>query len=349
MKKRPRVRDPLGDPKDGHILTRAIIDTIREPLIVLDEELRIIAASRSFYEKFGLTHEATRNLLFYDLGNGQWNVPALRKLLEEVIPEHTTIEDYEVVHDFISLGNRTMLLNACEIRYENGRKKMLLSIYDVTEQRLFHEELQKVIEQKNLLLKEMRHRIANSLQLIASILLLKADSVSSKEVRQHLEDTHGRIMSIATVQRHLDPENTSNDQVDIGAYLTGLCESLVKSMVGGRKPITIKVNAEPGSLTSDEAISFGLVTTELVINALKYAFPEGEGSISINFESDKDTWKLSVIDNGVGYNIQAESNQKGLGTSIVDSLASQLHTELSRESNSNGTSVSLTYPKTHLF
>lgn len=76
MNTKRRVIDPLGDPKDGHILTRAIIDTIREPLIVLDEELRIIAASRSFYKKFGMSHEATHDKMFYDLGNGEWMFPA---------------------------------------------------------------------------------------------------------------------------------------------------------------------------------------------------------------------------------------------------------------------------------
>lgn len=123
MRKYQGVLDPLGDPKTGHILTRAIIDTIREPLIILDENLRVIAASRSFYEKFNVDHNSTYGRLFYELGNGEWNIPALRKLLEEVIPKHTTVTDYEVMHDFILLGKRTMLVNACEIRYENGRKK----------------------------------------------------------------------------------------------------------------------------------------------------------------------------------------------------------------------------------
>src|SRR5580704_5226578 len=213
VNKRQGVRDPLGDPKDGHILTRAIIDTIREPLIVLDEDLRIIAASRSFYKKFGMSHEVTYDKMFYDLGNGEWNIAALRKLLEQVIPEHTTVEDYEVVHDFITLGNRTMLVNACEIRYENGRKKMLLSIDDITDRRHIETELKKVVEQKNLLLQEMRHRIANSLQLIASILLLKANTVASDEARLHIEDAHERIMSIAMVQQHLDPASLINDKV----------------------------------------------------------------------------------------------------------------------------------------
>ncbi len=347
MDKRQGVRDPLGDPKDGHILTRAIIDTIREPLIVLDENLRIIAASRSFYKKFGMSHEVTYDKMFYDLGNGEWNVPALRKLLEQVIPEHTIVEDYEVAHDFITLGNRTMLVNACEIRYENGRKKMLLSIHDVTEQRHIERELEQLIEQKNTLLNEMRHRIANSLQLIASILLIKAGTVGSDEARLHLEDAHGRIMSIATVQQHLDPAGLLADRVEVGPYLTGLCASLARSMIGGRKPITLKVTAEPGSVSSEQAISFGLVTTELVINALKYAFPDEEGRILVSFQAKDKEWKLTIEDNGVGY-VKRADNQ-GLGTSIVASLAKQLGAELSNVSNDHGTIVSLSHPKTKLF
>src|SRR6185369_8351503 len=109
MQRHQKVFDPLGDPKDGHILTRAIIDTIREPLIVLDEELRIITASKSFYNKFHLTHKNTHDKMFYDLGDGQWNIAALRTLLEQVIPKHTTIEGYEVTHTFPFLGERIML------------------------------------------------------------------------------------------------------------------------------------------------------------------------------------------------------------------------------------------------
>lgn len=205
MYKHLGVFDPLGDPKDGHILTLAIIDTIREPLIVLDDKLRIIAASRSFYERFGSNHEGIQGKMFYELGNGQWNIPSLRKLLEKVIPEHSTVDGYEVLHHFPTLGERIMLVNAREVRYKNGRKKMLLSIFDITDQRILEADREKLINQKDLLLKEMRHRIANSLQLIASILLLKADMVSSKESRSHLEDAHERILSIATAQRQLDP------------------------------------------------------------------------------------------------------------------------------------------------
>lgn len=341
MEAHERVFDPLGDPKDGHILTRAIIDTIREPLIVLDEKLRVIAASRSFYAKFGGTRKEIQGELFYRLGNGQWNISSLKELLEKVIPENITVEGYEVDHDFPSLGERIMLINASEVRYKNGRRKMLLSIFDVTDQRKMESEREKLLAQKELLLKEMQHRIANSLQLIASILLLKAETVSSKESRDHLEDVHQRIMSIATVQKQLDP-GVHGEEVVVASYLNSLCKSLARSMVGGRKPITIEVKASKGSVPSDTAISFGLLTTELVINALKHAFPDNRaGIVTIAYESQKTGWTLSVGDNGVGQTEAAGGERRGLGTSIVGALANQLHAVIRTETSPSGTKVSI--------
>lgn len=337
--------DPLGDSKDGHILTRAIIDTIREPLIVLDENLRIVVASSSFYKKFALTHSGTKGKMFYDLGNGQWDIPALRTLLEQVIPEHTTVEGYEVEHNFEKLGPRTMIINAREIRFDNRRKNMLLSISDITVERDTARDKERLMLQKDTLLKEMRHRIANSLQLIASIILLKAGSVESDESRLHLEEAHDRIISIATVQRNLDP-TTEDSLVPVVTYLRILCESIAASMIGGRKPITLKVTGGAGTATSDKAIGLGLLTTELVINALKHAFPKGEGQITVTYISGETDWKLSIGDDGVGISATDIKNREGLGTSIVESLALQLNAGVQRKSTSRGTVVSISHPRT---
>ncbi|MDB5238539.1 MAG: Sensory transduction regulatory protein [Candidatus Kaiserbacteria bacterium] len=336
-----RAFDPLGDSKDGHILTRAIIDTIREPLIVLDETLHVVVASRSFYKKFDLTHETSQGKPFYKLGNGQWNIPALCTLLEEVIPKHTTVEGFEFEHDFPFLGLRTLVVNAREIRYEHGEKKMLLSMLDVTHQRRLEIEREKLIQQKDLLLKEMRHRIANSLQLIASILLLKAETVDSAESRSHLEDAHERIMTIATVQQQLDPMPIG-EEIAVAGYLTSLCKSLSRSMIGGRKPIVLKVIAGKGTVSSDTAVSFGLVTTELVINALKHGFPNGQsGTITVCYESEDSGWTLSISDDGVGKTKKPGGERPGLGTSIVGALANQLQAVIRTETSDKGTKVVL--------
>ncbi|MES2203349.1 MAG: histidine kinase dimerization/phosphoacceptor domain -containing protein [Patescibacteria group bacterium] len=334
--------DPLGDSKDGHILTRAIIDTIREPLIVLDGNLRILAASRSFYAKFNLSAETTEGKMFYDLRGGEWNIPALRDLLEKVIPEKTTVEGYQVSHNFPSIGERLMLVNARQIRYETGEKRLLLSIIDITEQRKLESEKEKLMGQKDLLLKEMSHRIANSLQLIASILMLKAKTVDSAESRAHLEDAHERIMSIATVQRQLHPTGIDED-IEVSPYLSSLCQSLARSMIGGRKPITLKVKSGPGAVISNTAVSLGLMTTELVINSLKHAFPNGrEGNVLVRYDVTDSGWTLSVEDDGVGKSAENKQGTSGLGTSIIHALANQLHAVIRTESSDQGMRVSIT-------
>lgn len=194
----------------------------------------------------------------------------------------------------------------------------------------------------------MRHRIANSLQLIASILLLKAETVDSKESRSHLEEAHERIMSIATVQQQLDPV-PHGEEIIVSTYLTGLCKNLARSMIGGRKPISLEVNASEGKVDSDTAVSFGLITTELVINALKHAFPNKRpGKVIVRYKAKKSDWILSVEDDGIGQAESKENNREnkkghrgGLGTSIVGALANQLHAVIRTKSSPQGTRVSL--------
>src|SRR3989344_9499819 len=154
-------------------LTEAIVGTVREPIIILDESCRVIVASRAFYDIFNVEYEQVHGKIFFELGNGEWNIPALRVLLEQIIPAKTAVEGYEVNHNFERLGSRIMIINARAIKFGNRRQNIFLSIADVTEQRKTQHDKENLMLQKDTLLKEMRHRIANSLQLIASIILLK--------------------------------------------------------------------------------------------------------------------------------------------------------------------------------
>ncbi|MFZ2887033.1 MAG: histidine kinase dimerization/phosphoacceptor domain -containing protein [Minisyncoccia bacterium] len=337
------LEDLFNDPKNGHFLTRAIIDTIREPLLVLDSDLRVLVASPSFYTAFKVLPSDTTGKLVYELGSGQWNIPELRGLLKGVIPEHATVDAFEVVHDFPTIGKRTMLLSSREIRYDNGQKKSLVTIYDITDRRELEAQKEKLSRQKDLLLKEMRHRVANSLQLIASILLIKAGIVESEDTRKHLEDAHERIMSIATVQKQLDP-TTLGEDIAVKPYLEALAASLARSMVGGRRPITIEVIADAGTVSSEVAISFGLLVTELIINSVKHAFPDNKkGHITVMYESRGTLWTLSVADDGVGSSRSDGIPRHGLGTSIVAALAGQLQAQTQSESGPDGTKVQFTH------
>ncbi|MBA3009201.1 MAG: PAS domain-containing protein, partial [Proteobacteria bacterium] len=98
-----------------------IVETIHEPLLILDQGLRVVLASRSFYEFFKVTPEETVGQLIYDMGNKQWNIPKLRELLETILPEKTSFDNYEVEHDFATIGKHTMLLNARQIEQAMGK------------------------------------------------------------------------------------------------------------------------------------------------------------------------------------------------------------------------------------
>src|SRR5665648_843811 len=114
----------------------SIINTIRESLIVLDQDLRVVTVSRSFYEFFQVKPEETVGQLIYDLGNKQWDIPKLRELLETILPEKTSFDNYEVEHDFATIGRRTMLLNARQIERGLGKERIiLLAIEDITERK----------------------------------------------------------------------------------------------------------------------------------------------------------------------------------------------------------------------
>jgi chemotaxis protein methyltransferase CheR len=329
--------------QERHTLAHAIVDTVRESLIVLDRNLRVVTASRSFYQTFGADPRDTQGRLLYDLGNGQWNISTLRRLLEEIIPQHRTIEAYEVEHEFPMIGRRTMLLNARQVfDEEHPDATLLLAIEDITQRRDAEREKDELLRQKEMLLQEMQHRVANSLQIIASILLLKARTVQSEETRQHLRDAHRRVMPVATVQQQLQASGPG-DRIEVGPYLSKLCHSLRESMLDNQGPHSLLVHAAAGMVESSQAVSLGLVTTELVINALKHAFPSGRaGQIVVRYDVDGAGWRLSVSDNGVGWrDDRHERIGAGLGTSIVEALAHQLDARAETLTGPQGTTVSI--------
>ena len=224
-----------------------------------------------------------------------------------------------------------MLLNARKVFYEgNGHATILLGFEDATERRRTERALQKLLEQKEMLLSEMSHRVANSLQIIASILLMKARTVGSTETRLHLQDAHRRVMSVASVQQHLQASG-KGEQITVGPYLSKLCETLAASMVGDNRPISLKVVADDGAATSGEAVSLGLIVTELVINALKHAFPD-----SANGGHD--------VVGYVGMPDRKPGGKKiGLCTSLIKALAQQLEAHVEVASGPKGTTVSVTH------
>jgi chemotaxis protein methyltransferase CheR len=342
----------LSDLAQAQALALAIVDTLPEPFLVLDDTLNLLAGSRCFYEVYGEDPASARGRSIFELSGGQWDIPGLRQLLAAVVDDRTSIESFEFERVFTKLGTRTLHLNALPIRDESGSGRMVLvAIKDITERRVAEQEKQQLLEhteqlleQQRTLLREMRHRIANSLQIIASILLLKAGSVSSEETKNELRAAHQRVMSVAAVQGHLSASD-GIEQIEMGPYLTKLSAGLASSMVGPKQHIDIAVAASDGALPTSHAVSIGLIVTELIINAIKYAFPKHRSSarIRVTFEMAKSDWKLTVADNGVGRDAQEEaSTSTGLGTALIGALAKQLNAQITETSTPNGLTVEVT-------
>ena len=339
------LREQFTAIADAWALAQGIVDTVREPVLVLDRELRVIAASRSFYSTFKVHPEDTKGRLLYALGDGQWDIQKLRVLLEKIIPEQGVMEGYEVEHEFPGIGHRTMCLNARQVFYEEGANvTILLGMEDITERRVLEREKDELLREKDVLLEELQHRVANSLTIIASIILMKARTVQSEETRLHLHDAHKRVMSIAAVQQQLHASGLGS--IEVAPYLSRLCETLATSMIGDARSISLKVIGDNGIVTSRQAESLGLIVTELVMNALKHAFP-GEnvtGQITVAYERMGTNWKLSVSDDGVGKPDGVFAQGKsGLGTGIIKALSQQLDAQVETVASPAGTTVVITH------
>jgi len=342
----------FSDLAQAEEMALAIVDTLPEPFLVLDDTLRLLAASRCFYEVYDEDPAGAHGRSFFELSGGQWNIPGLRRLLRSVLPDRASLDGFEFEGNFGKLGKRTIQLNALPLRGAGDRSKMVLvAIKDITERRVAEQEKQRLLEhteelleQQKTLLREMRHRISNSLQIIASILLLKAGSVTSEETKKELRAAHQRVMSVAAVQGHLQASD-GIEQIEMGPYLTKLASGLAASMVGPKQDIDINVVSDKGRLPTSHAVSIGLIVTELTMNAVKYAFPKSRASarIRVTFETAGGDWKLTVSDNGAGRRQSPdEPPASGLGTTLIAALAKQLDALVSDSSTKNGLTVHVT-------
>jgi two-component sensor histidine kinase len=338
--RKPRVARkthvPITDPslQTARDFARALIDISQLPLLLLDGEGRIVCASGSFYGTFDIGTDSVNGRTLAEIGDGGWDIPPLHLLVENAVANGPLTGDYETDLIRKDMRPRRLLVNVRNIIHgATPDIRVIMAITDVTHVRSAERlnvalllEKDVLLRQRDDLMDEMQHRIANSLQIIASILLLKARAVKSEETRLQLRDAHDRVMSLAAVQQHLQ---FTLGVVDVAPYLTKLCASLASSMIGEARGLTIEVRSDEAVISSREAVSLGLVTTELVINALKHAFPDGRpGLIIAVYETGPEGWRLSVDDDGIGMSPDSSPSGGGLGTSIIAGLARQLGAEV---------------------
>lgn len=423
----------------------SIVETVREPLLVLDVDLKIISANRNFYRTFKVAPGETIGSFIYDLGNKQWDIPKLRELLEEVLPEKEAFDDFEVTHDFQDIGHKIMLLNARQIyRKDISSKMILLAIEDITEhkrlesllteseeryRRLFEtasdgivllekgegkithanpatekmlgyaknecvgnklqdigisldigdfqstmqnlnlsgilnyndvpvktksgqhiytdiylvdrarlvqcnirditnrkqaeESIHASLQEKEILLRELHHRVKNNMQVISGLLDLQARSSGNPELIEMLNKSQSRIRSMALVHEQLYASKNLA-KIDMVGYVRALSQELFQ--VHKIDPRKIDLIVQPdGNVYVDinKAIPCGLILNELVSNALKHAFPgDGPGELRIIIHETKNNEiEIIVRDNGLGLPDDVDIHQpRSMGLYLVNGL-----------------------------
>jgi PAS domain S-box-containing protein len=285
-------RAARAESKRNWQLTQSIVDTIRDPLVVLEHDMTIVTASKAFLTIFGITEAEARGRRFSELGQHQWDVPALRHLMEKVLPENKPIESFEIEDNFPGLGRRVFNLNARKISQRgNHVTRMLLVFEDITDRKQRERDALSLTN-------EISHRIKNNLQVIVGLIAYEARWTAAPCV-QGYKAMQARIGAIAQLY-DLISQSSRGGIIAVDAYLREIAKAMSASLLGNTSGIEIEVKAEPLEIDPDRAVPFGLLVNELATNAIKHAFPDGTGRIMLSVERIGDQIELTVADDGVG-------------------------------------------------
>jgi two-component system CheB/CheR fusion protein len=303
--------------------SESIINTVREPLIALDQDLRVVTASRSFYGVFKAKPEETVGQLIYDLGNKQWDIPKLRDLLETILPQQTSFDNYEVEHDFATIGRRIMLLNARQIQRMSGKERIiLLAIEDITERREIENGLEKAHEELKLLATElertarakseflanMSHELRtplNSINGFSEVLFDETFGLLNEKQKSYVNFvmTSGKHL-LLLINQILDMAKVEAGKMKLALSTLPMKDllteisSLIADMAGKKNlEMSIEIAADLPDIEADE-LRVKEIIYNLLSNAVKFT-PEG-GRIGMSAHKADGEIQIIVWDTGVG-------------------------------------------------
>ncbi|SAL02916.1 signal transduction histidine kinase with CheB and CheR activity [Caballeronia pedi] len=325
----------------------AIIETMSEPLLVLQPDLRVTRANRAFYETFRTTADVTIGTLLYTLGNGQWNIPSLRELLETILPQQAIVRDFPISHDFPRIGPRTMRLNAARVVVP-AHELILMTIEDVTQHQLAVERLQAADRHKDEFLAMLGHELRNPLAAVGNGLEIWGRADVEKETQDLARAAATRQLhhEIGLVNDLLDVSRVTRGIIKLSIAPVDLVQIVQQSVTvlhaevqGHQHELVLSLPTQP-ILIDGDAMRLEQVVTNLLSNAIKYTRAGGRIRISLMAESGEAV--LTVTDNGIGMTadflpniftifVQAEctldrkSAGLGLGLALVQQLVEMHH------------------------
>ncbi len=322
-------------------LAQTIVDTVRDPLMILEGDMAVASVNRAFLRLFRVEENQVAGRKLKDLGQGQWDVLALGVLLDKVVPDEAAFDGFEIEDEFPGLGRRIFKLNARKVfRPGNHVTRLLVVLEDVTEARLLERH-------RDVLAAELAHRIKNSLQIITSFVSFEIRRAAEPCVEGYraMQARIGAVAELYDVISH----SAALGPVPVQPYLAGIAASLHASLVGKAADIEISVDAELLLIDPDKAVSVGLIVNELATNAVKHAFPGGGGRIFLSFGRRDGEVLLVVRDDGVGHDQARNSGvRSGLGSRYVEAFVKQLGATLARATGPTGTTMTVKLPSSIL-
>jgi len=296
--------------KRGLDFAEAIVETVREPLVILNQNLQVMKANKTFYETFQTAREETVGRLVYDLGNGQWDIPKLRELLENVLPAHSTFRNFEVTHDFEHIGRKVMLLNASEIYNPNAQARtILLAIEDATDRKQAEEALRTTNAELQHFAYALTHDLQEPLRMVVNFTELlgreyagrlgeEADKFISYSVEGALR-IEALLKALLAYWEVTEREQNSFASIDCGAVLAKALLNLQAAIAESGATVT----SDPLPTVVAEEVLLIQLFQNLISNSIKYRGEETP-RIHVSAERDAEGWLFAVRDNGIGIDPQ---------------------------------------------
>jgi len=294
--------------KTGHVQAQGIVDTMTQPVVVIDQNFCVTTANNAFISAFKVNRDDIIAQNFFDLGNGQWDIPELRQLVSAVIPRAAAVIGFEVKHDFPTIGRRTFLIDARRLVHPDDNSPNILIIFDDVTERQRHDA------ETDFIVAEMRHRVKNMAAVVrAAVMNMRADEPGVLKFKEALV---GRLDATFKAQ-------------DIAARAEPIdFEFLVKQAVGTTVSERLECSGPVAEMPSAKVLPVSMILHELATNAIKH------GAISAPAGRIRVSWHMETGPNGrqlIAWQWREEGgpsvsapNRKGYGSELIEGLGAHI-------------------------